>query len=85
MGIGVFTMLWVVLILGSLLRLAHFVGRFLPCRREVGVVAALIALIYGYLVIDGWAQWNVWEFLGYQHFPQFDMYLRSEPGFGLRT
>lgn len=42
-----------------------------------------MGLVHGYLVLDGWVRWNVWEFLGYQYFPEIETYLRAEPGFGL--
>jgi sulfoxide reductase heme-binding subunit YedZ len=57
--------------------------RFTSYRREVGIWFFLISAVHGYLILDGWVRWGVWEFFGYQYIPQLETYLRVESGFGL--
>lgn len=54
-----------------------------PWRRETGIWFGLMALIHTILVLDKWAQWDIWRFLGYQFVPQLNRLARLEPGFGL--
>lgn len=76
-------LLWLALILGPLARLWHPLTKLVAWRREFGVWFALISLVHGYLVWNGWARWDVAGLLGYQFSAEADMYLRAEPGFGL--
>lgn len=76
-------LLWAALIIGPAARLWRPLARFVTWRRELGVWFALVSLVHGYLVWDGWARWDVAGLLGYQFSAEADMYLRAEPGFGL--
>ena len=71
------------LALGPAVRLWRPLGRLLPWRRELGIWAALTAVGHALLVIDGWAQWSVQRFLGYEFIPELERQVRLEPGFGL--
>ena len=71
------------LALGPAARLFRPLGQLLPWRRQVGIWAGLTALVHSLLVIDGWAQWSVRRFLGYEFVPQLAREARLEPGFGL--
>lgn len=82
-GGAAFTLLWFAVFIGPAARLWRPLTRLITWRRESGVWFALVGLVHGYLVLDGWTRWNVWEFLGYQYVAEIDMYLRFEPGFGL--
>ena len=76
-------LLWFAVFIGPAARLARPLMYLIPWRREAGVWFTLLALVHGYLILDGWVRWGVWEFLGYQYVPELEMYLRAEPGFGL--
>ncbi len=78
-----FILLWFTVFIGPAARLWKPLMRLITWRRESGIWFALIGLIHGYLILDGWVRWNVWEFLGYQFMPELEIYLRAEPGFGL--
>lgn len=82
-GGGSFFLLWFTVFIGPAARLWRPLTRFITWRRESGVWFVLVLLVHGYLVLDGWVRWNVWEFLGYQYIPELETYLRAEPGFGL--
>ena len=82
-GGGSFFMLWFALCIGPTAVLWPALNRVVSYRREVGVWFFLIALVHGYLILDGWVRWSVWEFFGYQYIPEAEMYMRVEPGFGV--
>lgn len=76
-------LLFVSLAMGPAARLWNAAARLLTWRRYVGVWAALAALTHSLLIIDGWAQWSVRRFLGFEVIPQLGREARLEPGFGL--
>jgi len=76
-------LLWFTVFIGPMAKLWKPLKKFLSWRREVGIWFFVVAFVHGYLVIDGWARWSVWGFLGYQYIAELDTYLRAEPGFGL--
>lgn len=76
-------LLWASLIIGPAARLWRPLTRFLSWRRELGVWFALISLLHGFLIWNGWARWDISGLLGYQFSSEAGMYLRAEPGFGL--
>lgn len=82
-GGATFALLWFTVFIGSAARLWRPLTRFITWRRETGVWFAVLGLVHGYLVLDGWVRWSAWEFFGYKYIPELEMYLRSEPGFGL--
>lgn len=82
-GGGSFFLLWFALFIGPAARVFAPLQRLVSFRREAGVWFFLIALVHGYLILDGWVRWSVWEFFGYQFIPETEMYMRVEPGFGL--
>ena len=71
------------LAIGPAARLSASAGRLVPWRRQVGVWAAVLAGVHSLLVLDGWAQWSVRRFLGYEMIEQLGREARMEPGFGL--
>ena len=78
-----FGLLWFTVFIGPVARLWRSLAKFVSWRRETGIWFALIGLVHGYLILDGWTRWQFWEFLGYQYVSELSMYLRAEPGFGL--
>jgi sulfoxide reductase heme-binding subunit YedZ len=78
-----FVFLFTALVIGSLAKLWRPALRLVPWRREIGIWFALLAIIHSILILNGWAQWNVMKFFGYEFLPQFDRWARLEPGFGL--
>ncbi len=82
-GGGSFFLLWFALFIGPAARVWQPLQRLVSFRREAGVWFFLIALVHGYLILDGWVRWSVWEFFGYQFIPDTEMYMRVEAGFGL--
>ena len=82
-GGGSFFLLWFAVFIGPAAKILPAFNVVLSYRREVGVWFFLIALVHGYLILDGWVRWGVWEFFGYQYFAEVDTYLRVESGFGL--
>lgn len=76
-------LLFLSLALGPAARFSRSVGRLLPWRRQIGVWAAIAAIVHSFLVIDGWARWSVQRFLGYEYIPELERQARLEPGFGL--
>lgn len=82
-GDAAVVLLFVCLAMGPAARLSRAAARALTWRRYVGVWAALAALTHSVLIIDGWAQWSVRRFLGYEVVAQLGREVRLEPGFGL--
>ncbi len=82
-GGGSFFLLWFTVFIGPAARIWASLQRLVSYRREAGVWFFLIALVHGYLIMDGWVRWSVWEFFGYQYIPEASMYMRVEPGFGI--
>lgn len=82
-GDAAVVLLFVCLALGPAVRLFRPLGRLLPWRRQIGVWAALTAVLHAFLVIDGWAQWSLQRFLGYEFIAELEREVRLEPGFGL--
>lgn len=82
-GVSSAFLIWFVALIGPAARLWPPVRRVISWRREFGIWFALVAAVHFYLVWDGWARWDVRELLGFQYVEELDMYLRSEPGFGL--
>tara|TARA_B100000745_G_scaffold246781_1_gene168822 strand:- start:1041 stop:1754 length:714 start_codon:yes stop_codon:yes gene_type:complete len=78
-----FFLLWFAVFIGPAAKLLPALNVVLSYRREAGVWFFLIALVHGYLILDGWVRWGVWEFFGYQYIAEVDTYLRVESGFGL--
>ena len=82
-GDGSFMLLFFTLAIGPLAKLWPATNRLLPWRRETGIWFGLLALGHTYLILKGWARWDVRRFFGYEYLDQFDRYVRLEPGFGL--
>lgn len=82
-GGATFALLWFVIFIGPAAKLWRPLVRLTSFRREFGIWFTLIGLLHGYLILDGWVRWSVWEFFGYQYVTELDQYLRFEPGFGL--
>lgn len=82
-GDSAFIFLAVSLAIGPLTRLFTRAYRLLPWRREIGMWFAVLALIHGLLILNGWVTWDILRFLGYEYIPQAQRYIRLESGFGL--
>lgn len=82
-GGAAFVLLWFTVLIGPMAKLWRPLTRVATWRREFGVWFALVALVHGILILNGWARWSVQGLLGYQYVPELDSYLRFEPGFGL--
>ncbi|MAZ67730.1 hypothetical protein CL652_03100 [bacterium] len=78
-----FFLLWFAVFIGPAAVIWPPLNRILSFRREAGVWFTIVALIHGYLILDGWVRWSVWGFFGYQYITEVDTYLRVEAGFGL--
>jgi sulfoxide reductase heme-binding subunit YedZ len=78
-----FFLLWFAVFIGPLAALFRPAHRLVSYRREAGVWFFIVGLVHGYLILDGWVRWSVWEFFGYQYFQEVETYLRVESGFGL--
>jgi methionine sulfoxide reductase heme-binding subunit len=76
-------LLYATLAVGALARLGLPGGRLVRYRRELGIWFALFGLLHTYLILDGWARWDLQRLLGYEFIPEFGRHVRLEPGFGL--
>ena len=82
-GDGSWVLLVLTLAVGPMARLWSWSARLSPWRRETGVWFGLLALGHGFLIMGGWARWDVGKFFGYEFVPQLERTARIEPGFGL--
>ncbi|GAA1223864.1 hypothetical protein GCM10009655_23620 [Rhodoglobus aureus] len=82
-GDAAIVLLFAALALGPAAKLSARAGNGLSWRRPLGIWAALAALTHTVLIIDGWAQWSIQRFLGFEYVPQLGREARLEPGFGL--
>ncbi|MFQ6029696.1 MAG: ferric reductase-like transmembrane domain-containing protein, partial [Dehalococcoidia bacterium] len=76
-------LLYITLALGPM---ARFFPRFwllLPYRRELGIWFGISAIVHTVIILDGWARWDVLQFMGYQFVPQLGRMVRLESGFGM--
>jgi methionine sulfoxide reductase heme-binding subunit len=78
-----FVLLAATLALGPLGRLSRHARRLLVWRRQTGTWFALLICVHAFLILNGWAQWELDRFLGYEFIPQLGRTARLEPGFGL--
>ena len=78
-----YSLLFVTLIVGPLSKLWPRTNFLLSWRREVGIWFAVMAVTHGLLIANGWANWDVAKFFGYEFVPQLGRIVRLEPGFGL--
>ncbi len=82
-GGAAFFLLWFVLFIGPFAKLYKKANKILSFRREVGIWFVILALIHGYLILDGWIRWDLYSLIGFQYVDKLDLFVRSEPGFGL--
>ncbi len=82
-GDASFVLLVASLTLGPLARLVPAVRPWMRWRRQLGIWFALTSSVHGVLVLNGWAEWSLRRFLGYEFVPQLGREARMEPGFGL--
>ncbi len=68
---------------GPLAKLWSPAKRLLRWRREAGIWFAVLGLVHGVLILNGWTNWDFMRTLGYEFVPQLDRWARLEPGFGL--
>ena len=78
-----YTLLFVTLIIGPLSKLWTRSTFLLTWRREFGIWFAVMAVTHGILIANGWANWDIAKFFGYEFIPQLGRMVRMEPGFGL--
>ncbi|NNF53010.1 MAG: hypothetical protein HKN03_01070, partial [Acidimicrobiales bacterium] len=82
-GDAAYVLLVAALVLGPLARLSPSRRGWLRWRRQIGIWFALTATLHAFLILNGWAQWSLRRFLGYEFVPQLGREARLEPGFGL--
>ena len=82
-GDGSLILLYVTLALGPTASFVPRVGILLPYRREFGIWFGIFAIIHTIIILDGWVQWDVGQFMGYQYIPTIDQTVRMESGFGM--
>lgn len=82
-GDASYVLLITTLAIGPLAGLAPRLRKWSKWRRQLGIWFALTATVHGFLVINGWAEWSLRRFLGYEFVPQLGREVRLEPGFGL--
>lgn len=75
--------LYLTLALGPATRFLPALGRALPFRRELGIWFGIFAIIHTILILDGWAQWSFFRFMGYEVVPGLGDNVRIESGFGM--
>ena len=78
-----YSLLFITLIIGPLSKLWLRSNFLLLWRREFGIGFAIMAITHGVLIANGWANWDVAKFFGYEFVPQLGRIVRLEPGFGL--
>ena len=78
-----FGLLWATVVIGPLAKLWPPARKLLPWRRQLGIWFALFASIHALLILNGWAEWSLARFFGYEFIPQLGRPARMEPGFGL--
>ena len=78
-----YSMLFMTLIIGPMSRIWTSTSFLIPWRREVGIWFAVMAVTHGLLIANGWANWDVAKFFGYEFIPELGRMVRLEPGFGL--
>ncbi len=83
LGDSGYFLLFITLILGPLGKLWPRLNSLLSWRREAGIWFAILAITHGLLIANGWANWDVARFFGYEFVPQLNRIVRMEPGFGL--
>lgn len=82
-GDASFVLLSATLAIGPLAKICKSALTLVTWRRYLGVCSGILAMIHGFLVLEGWVQWNVQRLLGYEFIPQLGRVVRLEPGFGL--
>ncbi|UVI29176.1 hypothetical protein [Paenibacillus spongiae] len=82
-GDAALLLLFITLAMGPLARLWPASAKLLLFRGNMGIWFAIMSLIHGYLVWNGWARWDLSRFFGYEFIPQLGRAARMEPGFGL--
>jgi len=78
-----FVLLFFTLIIGPLAKLWKPANKFISWRRELGIWFAIVAITHTILILDGWIQWDLMRFFGYEYIDQLGRFARIEPGFGL--
>lgn len=82
-GDGSLILLYVTLVLGPAASFLPRAGILLPYRREFGIWFGIFAIVHTIIILDGWVQWDVGQFMGYQYIPTIDQTVRMESGFGM--
>lgn len=82
-GGAAFFLLWFVLFIGPLAKLYKKANKIITFRREAGIWFVVLALVHGYLILNGWVGWDMYSLLGFQYIDRLDLFVRAEPGFGL--
>ncbi len=82
-GDAAYGLLWATVLIGPLAKLWQPAKKLLVWRRQLGIWSAIFATFHALLILNGWAEWSVARFLGYEFVPQLGRLARMEPGFGL--
>ena len=69
--------------IGPLAKLWKPARKLLPWRRQLGIWFALVSSLHAFLIFNGWTEWTLSRFFGYEFVPQLGRDARMEPGFGL--
>lgn len=78
-----FGLLWATVVIGPLAKLWRPARKLLPWRRQLGIWFALVSSLHAFLIFNGWTEWTLSRFFGYEFVPQLGRAARMEPGFGL--
>ncbi len=78
-----YSLLFMTLIIGPLSKIWKRANFLIAWRREVGIWFAVMAVTHGLLIANGWANWDIAKFFGYEFIPELGRMIRLEPGFGL--
>ena len=76
-------LLYVTLALGPIVKFLPRAGILLRYRRELGIWFGIFAIAHTIIILDGWVQWDVPQFMGYMYIPAIDQVVRMESGFGM--
>ena len=78
-----FVLLFLTLLVGPLSKIWNKAIAALTWRRQLGIWFAIAALLHTLLIFDGWLNWSVDKFLGYEYVAQLNQVVLLQPGFGL--
>jgi len=69
--------------IGPLARLLAVCRTAIPWRRELGIHGVLLAIVHTVIILVAWVEWDLMRLFGYELYPQVDVYVMVQHGFGL--